>query len=102
MFFLQKISLTRFKNYHFSTFDFTQKVIGICGLNGKGKTNLLDAAYYCCFTRSYFTKADGLNMQFGSDGFRIEAKVKPHPTAQNEEGKENEIVCIFRGAGKKE
>lgn len=109
MFFLRKISLTRFKNYHFSTFDFTQRVIGICGLNGKGKTNLLDAAYYCCFTKSYFTKADGLNMQFGSDGFRIEAKVKhipPSPALSEDQKKEqikdDEIVCIFRGAGKKE
>jgi len=109
MFFLRKISLTRFKNYHFSTFDFTQRVIGICGLNGKGKTNLLDAAYYCCFTKSYFTKIDGLNMQFGSDGFRIEAHTKPHPpvpvgvgTELSEGRKQDEIVCIFRGAGKKE
>ena len=114
MFFLHKISLTRFKNYHFSTFDFTQRVIGICGLNGKGKTNLLDAAYYCCFTKSYFTKVDGLNMQFGSDGFRIEAKVKHIPPPPPEGGtyrdqdqseeqeRYQEIVCIFRGAGKKE
>ena len=116
MFFLSKISLTQFKNYQFSTFDFTQRVIGICGLNGKGKTNLLDAAYYCCFTKSYFTKADGLNMQFDSDGFRIEAKIKPLPpppppaggeTNHSEDGKEElskqqEIVCIFRNVGKKE
>jgi DNA replication and repair protein RecF len=106
MFFLSNISLTQFKNYHFSTFDFSQKVIGICGLNGKGKTNLLDAAYYCCFTKSYFTKADGLNMQFGSDGFRIEAKTIPVPyppagkgTELAEERKADEVVCIFRNGG---
>ena len=112
MFFLRKISLTGFKNYHFSTFDFTQRVIGICGLNGKGKTNLLDAAYYCCFTKTYFTKIDGLNMQFGSDGFRIEASSISSKGGANQEDmsedrkeeqkKADEIVCIFRGAGKKE
>jgi DNA replication and repair protein RecF len=114
MFFLSKISLTQFKNYQFSTFDFTQRVTGICGLNGKGKTNLLDAAYYCCFTRSYFTKVDGLNMQFNSDGFRIEAKahtISPEGVENgdeiSEDGKEaqkktDEIVCIFRNGGKKE
>ncbi len=107
MFFLRKISLTRFKNYHFSTFDFSQRVVGICGLNGKGKTNLLDAAYYCCFTKSYFTKIDVLNTQFSSDGFRVEANLKPPPQdgGETEPGKErkgDEIVCIFRGAGKKE
>ena len=112
MFFLSKLSLTQFKNYQYSTFDFTQRVTGICGLNGKGKTNLLDAAYYCCFTKSYFTKVDGLNMQFGSEGFRIEAKTAPPLPANGEieesiDGKEaqkktNEIVCIFRNGGKKE
>lgn len=114
MFFLSKISLTQFKNYQFSAFDFTQRVTGICGLNGKGKTNLLDAAYYCCFTKSYFTKVDGLNMQFNTDGFRIEAKtiIPPPPPAgvRTESGEDNsvdvmrtdEIVCIFRNGGKKE
>jgi DNA replication and repair protein RecF len=112
MFFLSKISLTQFKNYHFSSFDFTQRVIGICGLNGKGKTNLLDAAYYCCFTKSYFTKADGLNMQFGTDGFRIEASSISSKGGGNPgdisvdlsevyKQKSDEIVCIFRN-GKKE
>jgi len=95
MLFLSKITLTQFKNYSFSSFSFTERVIGICGLNGKGKTNLLDAVYYCCFTKSYFTKIDGLNIQFENDGFRIEAK-------SDNANKADEIVCIFRGAGKKE
>ncbi|MBK6379647.1 MAG: DNA replication and repair protein RecF [Chitinophagaceae bacterium] len=117
MFFLSKISLTQFKNYQFSSFDFTQRVTGICGLNGKGKTNLLDAAYYCCFTKSYFTKVDGLNARFDSDGFRIEASslssslssfggenpgdISGDISEMNTK-KADEIVCIFRNGGKKE
>ncbi len=114
MLFFSKISLTQFKNYQYASFDFTERVIGICGLNGKGKTNLLDAAYYCCFTKSYFTKADALNMQFGSDGFRIEAAPSISPEGGGNPGdisgdvedsnaiKSDEIVCIFRNGGKKE
>ncbi|MFZ4770843.1 MAG: AAA family ATPase, partial [Ferruginibacter sp.] len=70
---LSKISLTLFKNYNFTSFEFSSRVIGICGLNGKGKTNLLDAIYYCCFTKSYFTSTDQLNISFGNEGFRLEA-----------------------------
>ncbi|MGG9972169.1 DNA replication/repair protein RecF [Ferruginibacter sp. SUN002] len=88
---LTKITLTQFKNYDFTAFNFTERVIGICGLNGKGKTNLLDAIYYLCFTKSYFTKTDSLNTKFDTDGFRLEGILN-----------DTKIVCINRGVGKKE
>lgn len=92
---LKKISLTQFKNYQLASFDFSERVIGICGLNGKGKTNLLDAIYYCCFAKSYFLKTDGLNIRFNSDGFRLETLI------ENSEA-QHKIVCISRIATKKE
>lgn len=47
-------------------------VISICGPNGIGKTNLLDAIYYLCSARSYFNKTDNWNVQQGASGFRID------------------------------
>lgn len=92
---LQKISLTQFKNYRYSPFEFNKNVIGISGLNGMGKTNLLDAIYYCCFTKSYFTTSDTQNINFEESGFRLEAHF-------DNNSREQKIICIHRGNAKKE
>lgn len=92
--FLQSISLYQFKNYHQRQFHFTENIVGICGRNGVGKTNLLDAIHYLCFTKSYFTR-DTLATQYGQQGFRIEG----HIIVQD---KKEKPVCIFRETGKKE
>jgi DNA replication and repair protein RecF len=93
--FLKNISLTHFKNYATARFGFEQRIIGICGPNGVGKTNLLDAIYYLCFTRSYFTKSDSLNQLTGAQGFRIEGHFE-------QDGEPLQVVCILRETGRKE
>ena len=97
---LQHISLVQFKNYSNRSFDFTERIIGICGKNGVGKTNLLDAIHYLCFTKSYFTRLDGTNVQHGNTGFRIEASISlnENPDSYREE----KAVCILRETGRKE
>ena len=92
---LQHISLYQFKNYRSNSFDFTDRIIGIWGKNGIGKTNLLDAIHYLCITKSYFTRQDNQNVQHGSDGFRVEGIL-----AMNE--KPEKAVCVLRETGKKE
>ncbi len=98
---LNKITLTQFKNYSAASFEFKERVTGICGLNGKGKTNLLDAIYYLCFTKSYFSKSDLLNVQYNADGFRLEGDLT-QTLSKGEGFADYNVVSIFRGAGKKE
>ncbi len=88
---VKKLSITQFKNYDFRSFSFTERVVAVCGTNGRGKTNLLDALYYLCFTKSYFSRADAQNVEFGKEGFRLEGLVHDH-----------RVLCIYRGTGKKE
>ena len=99
---LNKITLTQFKNYPAASFEFTERVTGICGFNGKGKTNLLDAIYYLCFTKSYFSKSDLLNVQFNADGFRLEGDLIQTLSKGEGFAEDYNVVSIFRGAGKKE
>ena len=61
MLYFRHISLVQFKNYLNRSFNFGERIMGIYGNNGVGKTNLLDAIHYLCFTRSYFTRQDAAN-----------------------------------------
>ncbi len=91
---LHSISLTQFKNYSTRSFRFNERIVGICGNNGVGKTNLLDAIHYLCFTKSYFTR-DTLNIQNGQQGFRVDGELEVND-------KTEKAICILRETGKKE
>lgn len=95
MLFLNSISLLQFKNYANRSFDFSERIVGICGNNGVGKTNLLDAIHYLCFTKSYFARTDINTTQQGKSGFRLEGNFEV-------QDKPEKAVCILRETGKKD
>lgn len=92
---LSHLSLYQFKNYSNRSFNLSANVIGICGKNGSGKTNLLDAIHYLCFTKSYFSRQDAQTVQQGAKGFRLEGNFELHQQTEK-------AVCILRETGKKE
>ncbi|MEL7148255.1 MAG: AAA family ATPase, partial [Bacteroidota bacterium] len=61
--YLEKLTLTNFKNYENADVSFNPKVNCILGLNGAGKTNLLDAIYYLTFTKSALNTVDSQNIK---------------------------------------
>jgi len=50
--------LTNFKNYTEASLSFSEGLNCFIGLNGSGKTNLLDSIYMTCMTKSYFGVSD--------------------------------------------
>ena len=92
---LNNISVFQFKNYLQQNFEFNHNLIGITGKNGRGKTNLLDAIYYLCFTKSYFSRTDSANVHRGVQGMRIEGNFSRLKEKEK-------VVCILRENNKKE
>ncbi|MCS7017849.1 MAG: DNA replication/repair protein RecF [Cytophagales bacterium] len=74
--YLKELHLRYFKNYHEATFNFSPGINGIVGKNGAGKTNLLDAIYYLCMTKSAFQNTDQANMHFGQHFFTVEGTIE--------------------------
>lgn len=92
---LRSLSITQFKNYEHSRFAFTQPIVALTGANGVGKTNLMDALYYLCFTRSYFGSSDAAAVATGKAGFRIEGIFEQNGTTET-------VTVVLRENGKKE
>lgn len=91
---INKISLFQFRNYTSATFEFPSPVTCIAGPNGSGKTNLLDAVYYLCYTKSYFSAYQQNSVQTGMEGFRL--------TGSFTRNNKNETISCKWKAGKKE
>jgi DNA replication and repair protein RecF len=92
---LAQITLTQFRNYSHRSFQFPELITCITGPNGSGKTALLDAVYYLCYTKSYFSAQQQHTVQAGTDGFRVDG------TFISKSGNTEIITCIWRN-GRKE
>jgi DNA replication and repair protein RecF len=57
-FYFENIHLQNYKSHSDLAVEFDSKLNCICGPNGVGKTNLIDAIHYLSMTKSYFTSFD--------------------------------------------
>ena len=94
--FLQKLSLTNFKNYSEAEFSFSEKINCFIGDNGAGKTNILDAIYYLSFCKSYFNSIDTQNILFHQPFFAI------HGNYVRNSEKKDLITCIQKRNSRKQ
>jgi len=69
--YLEKLTLTNFKNYFSANMLFSEKINFFSGDNGVGKTNILDAIYYLAFTKSALNPQDNLNINHNEEFFLI-------------------------------
>ncbi|MCL4154203.1 UNVERIFIED_CONTAM: hypothetical protein GTU68_048114 [Idotea baltica] len=68
---LKNLVLANFKNHREARFDFDARINCITGVNGSGKTNVLEAIYYLSYCKGYFNPQDAQNVLHGADFFSI-------------------------------
>ncbi|MDX2003441.1 MAG: DNA replication and repair protein RecF [Chitinophagales bacterium] len=93
--FLRSLSLVNFKNYRKAAYHFDQRIVCFTGLNGMGKTNLLDAIYTLCLSKSYFSSTEAQNILHGEDFFRLDAKIE-------RQKEEHTLKCVYQKGKRKE
>lgn len=81
MIYFRKVRVSELKLYHFknhseNSWSFCDKINAFAGLNGVGKTNILDALYYLSTTKSYFNHSDQQLILFGEKEASVFAKIQ--------------------------
>ena len=76
---LQSINILNYRNIREASLEFAPKLNCFVGLNGQGKTNVLDAIYLLSFAKSAFTAQDSLNITHGEEMAFVQGDYKPTP-----------------------
>lgn len=91
---LKSLSLLNFKNYAALDISFCNGINCITGLNGEGKTNLLDAIHYLAFSKSFLNSSDSQNIHFDAPFFMIKGDFEIG-------GKDHQVSCSLKRGERK-
>lgn len=72
--YLKSLELLQFKNHEKTKLNFSPQINCIVGLNGSGKTNVLDGIHYLSLTKSAVQSSDSLNVMHEKDFFAIKGQ----------------------------
>ena len=90
---ISTLKLQHFKNYESARFEFHPRFNCLVGLNGMGKTNLLDSIHYLAFTKSAFSGVDSQHIQHGAPFFAL------HGVFHDQQ--DTEVTCYLEQGKKK-
>lgn len=72
---IRSIELTNFRNFSHKKIEFGDAINVIFGLNGQGKTSILEAISVTCLSKSFRTRNDGNLVQHDKDHFQIVSQI---------------------------
>lgn len=71
---LRELNILNYKNIQEAGMSFSDKLNCFIGLNGQGKTNVLDAIYYLSFTKSAYNAIDSQNIHHDEEMAMIQGQ----------------------------
>ena len=95
---LKELHIINFKNIREADLTFADKLNCFVGLNGQGKTNLLDAIYYLSFTKSAFNTIDSQNILHDAEFAMIQGVY----SADSDQDETMQVTCGIRRGQKKQ
>jgi len=94
---LKEIEILNYKNIREGRLSFSPKLNCLVGLNGQGKTNVLDAIYLLSFTKSAFNVIDSQNITHGEEMSVVQGTYGPLKVESLELKENDEDVVITCG-----
>ncbi|MGN0235292.1 MAG: DNA replication/repair protein RecF [Paludibacteraceae bacterium] len=89
--YLDELHILNYKNIREAQLHFADKLNCFVGLNGQGKTNILDAVYLLSFTKSAYNAVDSMNITHGEEMAMVQGVYKggqdPLPLQEESAGK---------------
>ena len=92
---LKHLSILNYKNIREAELSFSDKINCFVGLNGQGKTNLLDSIYLLSFTKSAFNATDSQNIMHEEGMAMVRGQYENN-------GQEMTITCGLKRGVKKQ
>ena len=96
---LTSLNILNYRNIREASLEFSPKLNCFVGLNGQGKTNVLDAIYLLSFAKSAFTSQDSLNITHGEQMAMVQGTytTSPQPSPQGRELSEQSQFSSLEG-----
>ncbi|MDJ1471179.1 DNA replication and repair protein RecF [Cytophagaceae bacterium DM2B3-1] len=98
--YLERIQLLNFKNHEELSLTLSPSVNGIVGINGSGKTSLLDAIYMLALTKSAFSQTDAQCIRHGAEFFMIDGVFKEIPSGETS-ARGQQVTCSLKIGSRK-
>ncbi|MBQ8863235.1 MAG: DNA replication/repair protein RecF [Rikenellaceae bacterium] len=93
--YLDRLNIMNFKNIAEANIEFSHSINALVGLNGAGKTNIIEAVYYLSMCKSSMGQSDRGSVRHESDFFVLEGDYT--------DGRErhNSVTCTYTSKGGK-